>query len=44
MIEVVLGDVCYPKSEALIIPANTKGVMSRGVPGRIVKDGLSSIS
>ncbi len=42
--KVVLGDACYPKSEALILPANTKGVMSRGLPSRIVKDGLSTIS
>ena len=42
--KVVLGDICYPKSEALIIPANTKGVMSRGVPAKILKVGLSAIS
>jgi len=42
--EIVLGDICYPKSKALIIPANTKGVMSKGVPSRVVKDSLSSIS
>ena len=43
-IEVILGNICYPKSEALIIPANTKGTMSKGRPSKIIKDGLSSIS
>ena len=42
-IKVVLGDICYPKSEALIIGANTKGTMSTGVPYRIAKAGLGSI-
>ena len=42
-ISVVLGDICYPKSEALIIPANTKGLMSRGIASRIAKSGLSGI-
>lgn len=41
---VVIGDICYPKSEAMIIPANTKGVMSRGIASRIIKSGLSGIS
>ena len=36
-IKVILGDVLYPKSEALIIEANTKGIMSRGLLNRIVK-------
>jgi O-acetyl-ADP-ribose deacetylase (regulator of RNase III) len=40
----VLGDICYPKSEAIIIPANTKGVMTRGISARISKSGLSGIS
>ena len=42
-IKVVLGDICYPKSEALIIEANTKGTMSTDVPYRIAKAGLGSI-
>ncbi len=41
---VALGDIRYPKSEAIIIPANTKGVMSRGIPAKISKSGLSGIS
>lgn len=41
--KIVLGDICYPKSEAMIIPTNTKGIMTRGVPSRVVKVGLSSI-
>jgi O-acetyl-ADP-ribose deacetylase (regulator of RNase III) len=43
-VNIILGDICYPKSEALIIPANTKGIMSDGVPRRIVKAGLTAIS
>jgi O-acetyl-ADP-ribose deacetylase (regulator of RNase III) len=43
MMKVVIGDILYPKSEAMIIPANTKGVMSRGVASRVVKSGLSGI-
>ena len=43
-LKVVLGNICYPKSEALIIPANAKGNMSRHIPARIVKDGLTGIS
>ncbi len=42
--KVILGDICYPKSESIIIPANTKGIMSRGVSAKIVKSGLSGIS
>jgi len=40
----IIGDMCYPKSEALIIPSNTKGIMSRGRASRLLKDGLSGIS
>ena len=40
----IIGDICYPKSEAVVIPANTKGIMSQGVPERISKAGLGSIS
>ena len=36
-IKVILGDILYPKSEALIIEANTKGLMSRGLLNRIIK-------
>ncbi len=36
-IKVILGDILYPKSEALIIEANTKGIMSRGLLNRIIK-------
>ena len=36
-INVVLGDILYPKSEALIIPGNTKGIMTRGILDRISK-------
>ncbi len=40
----IIGNICYPKSEAMIIPANTKGVMSKGRPAKIIKDGLTGIS
>jgi O-acetyl-ADP-ribose deacetylase (regulator of RNase III) len=40
----ILGDICKPKTEVIIIPSNTKGVMTRGVPARILKSGLSGIS
>lgn len=36
-IKVILGDVLYPKSEALIIETNKKGIMSRGLLNRIIK-------
>ena len=42
--EVILGNICYPKSQALIIPGNTKGTMSRGRAAKIVKSGLTGIS
>ena len=44
MIQIILGDICYPKSEALVIPANVNGVMSKGIPKKIIKDGLSGIT
>lgn len=44
MLKIVKGNICYPKSEALIIPANTKGAMSRGRTAKVIKDGLSGIS
>jgi len=44
MLKIVVGNICYPKSEALIIPANTKGSMIRGRSSKIIKDGLSGIS
>jgi len=42
--KVILGDICYPKSESLIIPANTTGIMSDDISARISKVGLGSIS
>jgi len=35
---------CYPKSEGLVIPANTKGSMLKGIAARVSKDGMGSIS
>jgi len=43
-IEIILGDICYPKSEAIIIPANTLGIMSNDVQKRIIKDSFKSVS
>lgn len=43
-VKIILGDICYPKSEALIIPGNTRGIMSSGIAARISKAGMSSIS
>ena len=37
--KIILGDICYPKSEALIIPANTVGTMTKGIPLKVVKSG-----
>jgi O-acetyl-ADP-ribose deacetylase (regulator of RNase III) len=42
-VKFIFGDVCYPKSEALILPSNTRGIMSRGILARIVKDGWVGI-
>lgn len=42
--KIIVGDICKPKSSALIIPANTTGSMLRGRAAKVVKDGLSSIS
>ncbi len=37
--KIILGDISYPKSKALILPANASGIMNKGVPKRIVKEG-----
>ena len=42
-IKIILGDICYPKSETLILPANSKGIMNKGVLKRIRKDGWKII-
>lgn len=43
MVKIVMGDICYPKSNALIIPANMTGMMLRGRSAKIAKSGLSGI-
>lgn len=43
MVKIAIGNICYPKSEALIIPANTKGTMLRGRALKIAIDGLGGI-
>jgi len=40
----IVGDIGKPKTEAIIIPSNTKGVMSRGVSARVLKAGLTGIT
>lgn len=42
-VEIRLGDIAYPKSEAMIIPGNTVGLMTRGVASRILKDTLGTV-
>ena len=42
-IEIRLGDIAYPKSEAMIIPGNTVGSMTRGIAKRILKDSLGTV-
>ena len=44
MIKIILGDPTYPKSEAFIVPANTKGIMTQGVLKQVVREGWSIIS
>ena len=42
--QIILGDICYPKSEAVIIPANSLGIMSNTVQKKIIKDGSVKIT
>jgi len=42
-IDIRLGDIAYPKSEAMIIPGNSVGLMTRGVALRILKDSLGTV-
>lgn len=41
--KIILGDIVYPKSEAIIIPMNASGIMSKGILSKIVKDGSKKI-
>jgi O-acetyl-ADP-ribose deacetylase (regulator of RNase III) len=43
MVKIIVGDICYPKSSAIIIPANTTGTMLRGRSAQIARAGLSGI-
>lgn len=43
-IKVIKGSIVYPKSEALIIPANQSGLMTRGDLAMLVEDGGSVIA
>lgn len=42
-IDIRLGDIAYPKSEAMIIPGNSAGLMTRGIALRILKDSLGTV-
>jgi len=42
-IDIRLADIAYPKSEAMIIPGNTVGLMNRGLALRILKDSLGTV-
>jgi O-acetyl-ADP-ribose deacetylase (regulator of RNase III) len=43
-IKIILGDITYPKSEAIIIPANAAGVMNGEVQSRVVREGWEKIA
>jgi len=43
LIKVILGDIAYPKSQALIIPGCITGLMTEKIPKRILKDGWKGI-
>ena len=39
MLKIILGDICYPKSEVLVLPTDSKGLMNRGRAKLIAKAG-----
>ena len=41
--KVILGDIVYPKSEAMVIPINSVGIMSKGLLSRVITDGSKKI-
>jgi len=41
--KIILGNILYPKSKSIIIPANMFGLMNKGVQARIVKYGWRRI-
>jgi len=41
--KIILGDIAYPKSEILVIPANSVGSMKNRIQKRILKDGWKFI-
>jgi len=43
-IRIIFGDISFPKSKAVIIPANAKGIMIDRIPARIVKEGWAGIA
>ena len=38
-LKIVLGDICYPKSDVLLLPSDSKGLMNRGRAKMIAKAG-----
>jgi O-acetyl-ADP-ribose deacetylase (regulator of RNase III) len=41
--KIILGDITYPKSDCIIIPANMQGIMNNGIARRVIKEGFNSI-
>tara|TARA_Y100000310_G_C20700461_1_gene829267 strand:+ start:514 stop:1020 length:507 start_codon:yes stop_codon:yes gene_type:complete len=41
--EIIKGDITRPKSENIIIPANTKGLMNRGILSYIAKESVQTV-
>jgi len=42
-LKIILGDISYPKSESLVIPANLTGVMKGRINNKIIKAGWRGI-
>ena len=38
-LKIIRGDITYPKSESIIIPANCVGIMNKGILSKIIKEG-----
>lgn len=41
--KIFLGDITFPKSEGMIIPTNTTGLMNKGIAGEVIKQGWKII-
>ena len=42
-LKIILGDIVYPKSEGLVIPANLYGIMRGRISSKVVKAGWKGI-